>query len=51
MEAGLHDTRDAWLNYVGADMRLIFQQSAAPLPARPLDLQRPTLQADRKVLR
>jgi hypothetical protein len=34
MEARLHDTREAWLNHVAARMLPIFEQLAAPLPAR-----------------
>ena len=34
MEARLHDTREAWLNHVATRMMPIFQQLAAPLPAR-----------------
>jgi hypothetical protein len=34
MEAQLHETREAWLNYVATRMTPIFQQLAAPLPAR-----------------
>jgi hypothetical protein len=34
MEARLHETREAWLNYVVHRMTRIFQQLTAPLPAR-----------------
>ena len=34
MEARLHETREAWLNDVAHRMAPIFQQLAAPLPAR-----------------
>jgi hypothetical protein len=34
MEAQLHETREAWLNDVAHRMAPIFQQLAAPLPAR-----------------
>jgi hypothetical protein len=34
MEPRLHETREAWLNHVATRMLPIFQQLAAPLPAR-----------------
>ena len=34
MEARLHETREAWLNDVAHRLAPIFQQLAAPLPAR-----------------
>jgi hypothetical protein len=34
MEARPHETREAWLNYLATRMMPIFQQLAAPLPAR-----------------
>src|SRR5712675_1908702 len=34
METRLHETREAWLNYVAASMAGLFQHLAAPLPAK-----------------
>ena len=34
MEAQLHQTREAWLNYVAQRMALMFEKLGAPLPAQ-----------------
>ena len=34
MEAQLHQTREAWLNYIAERMAPVFEKLGAPLPAQ-----------------